>query len=379
MRTRRLAAAAAAAITLPLALTACGDAMRAESNDGRIQIVTSFYPLQFVASQVAGDLADVSNLTPPAADPHHLELSPARTRDIGNADLVVTLGGFQPAVDDAIAARQPARVVDAADIVPLLSAAITGGHDCSQHDHSDHSHDHSHEGHSHGDHDHHHGSHDHDHATDDTHAHDDPHDEHGHFIYDDEHGHFIHNDPHADHVHDIAGMDPHFWLDPIKLSMLAHPIANALAEIDPANADTFVANADYLVQRLEELDAEFAAALAPFAGATLITNHTAFGYLAHRYGLHQVGVTGLDHDIEPSPARMREIRDIARQHNVSTVFYENLVSPRVIQTLANDLGIQARVLDTLEGLTQDKIAAGEDYISIMRANLTALTEGLTRP
>lgn len=340
MKFRRVAAATATALLLPLTLAACGSGESA-AGDGRLQVLTSFYPLQFVAQSVAGDLADVDNLTPPAADPHDLELSPARARGISTADVVVTLGGFQPAVDDAIAAREPENLVDAAEIVPLLSASVTGGHD--EADHTD------------------------DAAADDGHANGD-HAEEEHTADD---GH--------DHSHDLGGYDPHFWLDPTKLALLAGPVADALTAADPGSAETFSANAAALVERLDALDQQFSEALAPFAGATLITNHTAFGYLAQRYGLAQVGVTGLDHDAEPSPARMREIGAVARRYGVTTLFYETLVSPRVIETLASDLGVDAAVLDTLEGLSRDEADAGEDYLSIMQRNLDALTQGLTAP
>ncbi|QAY70225.1 metal ABC transporter solute-binding protein, Zn/Mn family [Xylanimonas protaetiae] len=370
-RRRRFLVAAAA---LPVALvatalaTTSGSAPAADADDARLQVVTSFYPLQFVAERVAGDLADVDNLTPPAADPHHLELSLARVRDVGNADVVVTLGGFMHAVDAAVEAQQPARVVDAAEIVDLLPASLTGGHTHEDGVCTDPTHDHSHDHGDDADHEHsddHAHSHDHEHATEDhAHSHDHASDDHGH-----DHG----------HAHDIGGYDPHFWLDPIRLAQVAGPVADALAEADPDNAAVFHDNAAALERELAELDAEIAEALAPFAGAKLVTNHTAFGYLAERYGIRQIGITGLDHSIEPSPARMREIGDVVREHNVGTIFYETLVSPRVVQTLASDLGVNAAVLDTLEGLTVENAAAGEDFISLMRSNLDALTQGLVAP
>ena len=439
MNIRRLAVLPAAALVASLALTGCGtEAAGAESPAGAdeargpINVLASFYPLQFVAEQVGGDLVEVDNLTPPGADPHFLELSPARTRDVGTADVVVTLSGFIAAVDDAVEQRQPEIVVDAADIVALLPASLTGGHshgpDGHHHHHHGHSHDHSHDeehGHSH---DHSHDdaedshSHDHGHSHSHSHSHDEEHgdhyptstdellehasdedralieaaaEEHSH-DHDHDHGH-SHDHDHAEeshdhdhlhdhghdhghsHSHDMGGYDPHFWLDPILLSQLAEPVAEALSQVDPENAEVFAANAADLVERLEELDAQFTEALTPFAGATMITNHTAFGYLAHRYGLNQVGITGLDHNIEPSPARMREISEMARHYGVTTLFYETLVSPRVVNALAGDLGINAVVIDTLEGLTPAGIDAGDDYISIMLRNLDTLVEGLTAP
>jgi len=304
--------------------------------DRPLTVLTSFYPLQFVASEVAGDRANVINLTPPAADPHDLELSIAAANQINTADVVVTLGGFQPAVDQAIEARNPARVVDAAEYVDLLPASGGGHTHGADGTHAD-------------------GTHDDDHAPD---ANDDT----------AGHGH--------GHSHDIGGYDPHFWLDPIRLASLAEPIATALSEAAPDYADYFHANAESLVERLTELDAEFKAGLAPFAGAKLVTSHEAFAYLAARYGLTQVGISGIDPDIEPSPARLREIADVVRENNVGTIFYETLLSPRVVQTLASDIGVQAAVLNTVEGLTTQEQNAGEDYFSIMRANLATLKEHL---
>lgn len=391
MTRRRLGTLAATALLLPLAVTACasgGDA--GADGEGRLQVLASFYPLQFVAQQVGGDLVDVESLTPAAADPHHLELSPARTRAVGDADLVLFLSGFQTAVDQAIEQRAPARVFDAADHVDLLPATVTGG---------EHSHDHAAddaEEHSAAD-----DAEEHSAADDAAHdgEHDTAHDEHTDEHPDEDHTATGHSDtshtntshtehtgtdhPKTDHTdtdHTDTGtdtdVDPHFWLDPMRLAQLADPVAAALAEADPQHAAQFAAGAADLVERLTALDAEMAAALAPFAGATLITNHTAFGYLAQRYGLEQVGIAGLDHDVEPSPARLREIGRIAREHAVTTLFSESLVSPAVIATLASDLGLSTQVLDTLEGLGQDELDAGDTYITVMQRNLQRLTEGL---
>ncbi|MDR2722884.1 MAG: zinc ABC transporter substrate-binding protein [Cellulomonadaceae bacterium] len=370
MLTRHRRAALLAALpATALLLAACSAPTTDTSSDNAstpLTVVTSFYPLQFVAQQVGGNLADISNLTPPAADPHHLELSLAQTRQVGDADVVVTLTGFATAVDEAIEARQPQRVVDAADIVTLLPASVTGD---QGHDH-DHDHDSESDSHSHN-----HDSDDHSHDDADDHSHDSASDSYSHSDESDDHDHDSDDSHSLDHA-EMGGYDPHFWLDPTLLAQLAQPIADAMADADPANADTFQANAASLVDQLTQLDREFADGLAPFAGAKLVTNHTAFGYLAQRYGLEQVGITGLDHDIEASPARLREIGDIVRANNVTTIFSETLVSPRLVDTLASDLGVGTAVLDTLEGLTQQGIDNGDDYFSLMRANLAALTAGL---
>ena len=98
--------------------------------------------------------------------------------------------------------------------------------------------------------------------------------------------------------------------------------------------------------------------------------------LADRYALEQVGISQLDPEAEPSPARLREIGDVVKENGVTTLYSETLVSPKVTETLASDLGVRTAVLDPLEGLSEDATAAGDDYVSVMQANLKALEEGL---
>ena len=146
--------------------------------------------------------------------------------------------------------------------------------------------------------------------------------------------------------------------------------------MDPEHADEYAAGALRLGKQLDELDQELADGLATCQGATLVTSHAAFGYLADRYALEQVGISALDPEAEPSPARLREIGELVEARGIATLFSETLVSPKVTETLASDLGVDTAVLDPLEGLSEDATAAGEDYVSVMQANLAALEEGL---
>lgn len=167
-------------------------------------------------------------------------------------------------------------------------------------------------------------------------------------------------------------LDPHFWLDPTRLAQVARQVADELTAADPDHAEDHAAAAAELTASLAALDAEYAAALAPCRGATLVTSHEAFGYLAQRYGLEQVGIAGIDPDVEPSPARLREVVEVVEAHDVRTLYFETLTSPDLTRTLADDLGLATAVLDPVEGLAD----AGSDYPSLMRANLRALREGL---
>lgn len=168
------------------------------------------------------------------------------------------------------------------------------------------------------------------------------------------------------------GRDPHFWLDPTLLADLSDAVGAELSEVDPENAESYEANAQQLRADLEALDDAYRHGLAACAGATLVTSHTAFGYLADRYDLDQVGITGIDPEAEPSPARLREVMAVIEETGVRTIYFEVIAGAAVAQTLADQLGVGTAVLDPLEGQTEPE----HDYLDVMYANLEALTDGL---
>jgi zinc transport system substrate-binding protein len=174
----------------------------------------------------------------------------------------------------------------------------------------------------------------------------------------------------AEEGHEDGGLDPHVWLDPGNVARIATAVAQRLAARDPARAADYEANARRLADELGALDAQFRSGLASCDRSDFVTTHAAFGYLARRYGLTQIGITGLTPDVEPSPARVAEVQREAAQHGVTTIFYETLVSPAIAQSVAGDLGLRIDVLDPIEGITD--ASRGRDYLAVMRANLTAL-------
>ena len=275
---------AAAVLAAPL-LSGCGYLGTAHE---RPTVVTSFYPLAFVAERVAGDHERVLNLTHPGMEPHDLELTVAQTADVVDADVVLYERGFQPAVDAAVAQNGPARVVDA-----RRAAAL-------------------------------------------------------------------------------RGPDPHFWLDPTRLSKVAAAFADEMARTDPAHAADYRANLARLQAELAGLDRQLRRGLADCERRTIVVSHDAFGYLGRRYGLHVVAINGLSPDAEPSPAHVRQLHDLIRRTGVTTVFTEELASPVLADTLARDLGLRTAVLDPIEGLGPD--TAGQNYLTLMRRNLAALQE-----
>lgn len=170
--------------------------------------------------------------------------------------------------------------------------------------------------------------------------------------------------------------DPHVWLDPTLYEKMVAQIESALAEAAPADASTFRHNADAFEQQISTLASDYATGLASCHRTTIVTNHAAFGYLASEYGLTQVAISGLAPDAEPSAQRLADLKDLVERDGITTIFTEDLVSPKVAETLANEAGVSTAVLHTLEGLTADEVAAGDDYISQTRENLTTLEDAL---
>ena len=335
MSKRILAAACAAATALALsACTSTASSGDSSSKDGSLTVMASFYPLKYLAEKVGGEHVSVTSLTPDGAEPHDLELSPKMVDSLSSADAVIYLAGFQSAVDEAIEQQAPKTVIDVSSAAELIEAGTDANHPSEdEEDATDEAqsgeteaHDHDHEGHDQADHDHH---------------------------------------------HDMSA-DPHFWLDPVRMAKAATLVGDKLAEADSAHADTYKANAKALAEELTTLGDTLVTKTSTCKVKTFVTAHTAFGYLADRTGLTQVGISGLDPESSPSPARLAEIAQIAKEQGVTTIFTEALIDPKVAQTLADDLGITTAVLDPIESQTD----ASKDYAATMNSNIDALTKAL---
>ena len=333
---KRILAAACAAATA-LTLSACMSPSTSggtSSKDGKLTVMASFYPLQYLAEKIGGEHVSVSSLTPDGAEPHDLELSPKTVDSLSSADAVIYLAGFQSAVDEAIEQQAPKTVIDVSPAAELIEAGTDANHPSEdEEDTADEAqsgqteaHDHDHEGHDHEGHDHH---------------------------------------------HDMS-TDPHFWLDPTRMAHAATLVGDKLAEADSAHADVYKANAKALAEELNTLSDTLVTKTSNCKIKTFVTAHTAFGYLADRTGLTQVGISGLDPESSPSPARLADIAQTAKEQGVTTIFTEALIDPKVAQTLADDLGITTAVLDPIESQTD----ASKDYAATMNSNIDALTKAL---
>jgi zinc transport system substrate-binding protein len=174
----------------------------------------------------------------------------------------------------------------------------------------------------------------------------------------------------------IGSYDPHIWLDPIIVIEMAKIIKDVFSEVDKENQNYYEENFNIFQSKLYELDKEYYAALSRVKNKNFIVSHGAFGYLAKRYGLNQITILGLTPQGEPSPAKLVELTTLIKKYNINTVFFEHLTSPKAANVLAKETGINVEVLHPIGGLTQEEMDNGEDYISIMRKNLTHLVRAL---
>ena len=166
--------------------------------------------------------------------------------------------------------------------------------------------------------------------------------------------------------------DPHIWLDPVLMVGITEAVADALSQIDPRNARRYRSNADDLVARLNDLDDDFQNGLSRCARREIVTSHEAFGHLAERYNLQQIGIAGIDPDQEPSARRLDEITRLVRDRGVTTIFFERLLPEDLATTVAGETGTKTAVLDPLESPPPTG-----DYISAMRVNLETLRTALS--
>lgn len=170
--------------------------------------------------------------------------------------------------------------------------------------------------------------------------------------------------------------DPHTWLSIQNAKMECEAICNALCEADKENEAYYKGNLEDYEQQLDELYSDFEAGLSGCENRTIVVAHEAFGYLCEEFSLEQVGIEGLMADSEPDSGKMKEIIDLCREQNIQVIFFEELVSPKVAQTIADETGASTMVLNPIEGLTKEQEEENLNYIGLMRENLSALQTAL---
>ncbi|MHB9144989.1 MAG: metal ABC transporter solute-binding protein, Zn/Mn family [Symbiobacteriia bacterium] len=168
--------------------------------------------------------------------------------------------------------------------------------------------------------------------------------------------------------------NPHVWLDPVSAAFQVDRIEAALAQADPEGKQTYEANGSAFKAKLAELDRQYQA-LGALGQKDVVVSHAFFSYPARRYGLHEVAVS-VSPDSEPTPRQVADVATYVKDHHIKYLFAETLVNDKVMQTIAEQTGAKILTLNPVEGLTEQDLKEGKDYLSILRANLASLRQGL---
>ena len=283
--------------------------------------MASIYPLYFLASEIGGEPADVSNLVPAGVEPHDWTPKSRDLARISKADLFLHTGtGFEGWTDellDGIGADGGVLIVGASEGIGLIPLDPEDGA----------------------------------HGVEAEGGHGDGHGPEG-------------------------AVDPHVWVSPKSMLKMAENVRDALIRVDPANAAVYEANHRALADRLEALDRAYERELSGLTRRDIVVSHRAFGYLCRDYGLNQIAVMGLNPEEEPKARDLKRIVDFVRESGIRYIFFEELVSDRLARTLAEEAGAETLVLNPVEGLTPEQEANGEDYVTIMERNLQNLKKAL---
>jgi zinc transport system substrate-binding protein len=306
------------AVAAALALGGCQDAPKEAPKAAappRPLVVASFYPLYDFARQIAGDRAEVISLVPAGVEPHDWEPSPRDVARVEKARVFVYNGaGFDAGAECLAKNAAPGTVVvEATAGLPLVAVDLPG-------------HDKGHDG--------------------------------------------------KAQAKAEAQRDPHVWLDPTLARLQVEAIRAGLAKADPANAEHYASRSAAYATRLTKLHEAMATGLGDCRRREIVVSHAAFTYLAQRYKLLQVPAMGVSPEAEPSPAELARIVRQIRRLKATVVFFETLVSPKLAETLAAEVGAKTMVLNPLEGLTADEEKAGKDYVGVMEENLRNLRVAL---
>lgn len=291
------------------------------------QVMTTFYPVYYLAERIGGEAVDVSMLLEGNQSAHDYEVSAKDAARTQAADLFIYQDDEMEYFVSSLLTlidKEAVQVLESTQSIDLL----TGDH----HEHEDENHD------------------DHEHEED-------------------EHNH-SHEDHDAGHTHEY---DPHTWLDPLTYAKQAENVKNALIELDPANQAVFEENADQFIEDLTQLNEEFEDKLSTLENRRIVVQHAAFGYLAHAYDLQQVAIAGISTTQEPSAKELATMQDFIVKEQVKVVFVEPSLDSAIAKAVTSGNEVELRSLRTLEFVSTDEKAQGIDYFSIMRDNLVELT------
>jgi len=291
----------------------------------KIEVYASIYPMYYFAKEIGKEKIVLELMVPPGAEPHDWEPTAKLMAKMEKADVFIYNGVQMEMWAD--------RVIGALSNKDLIVVEASKGIDLLK-----------------------------------LEEHSGEHEEHDEDLKEENKDHEVH--------HDHGEYDPHAWLDPIRAIEQAKTIKDALLKVDVENKEFYEANFNQLSDKLRGLDNKFKGELKDRKMDEIVVAHAAFGYLADRYGLKQIAISGLTPQEEPSAFKMVQIIELVKEHGVKYIFYETLTSPKLSKVLAEEAGVQTAVLNPIGGLPREDIGAGKDYISIMEENLESLKKAV---
>ncbi|AIQ53851.1 metal ABC transporter solute-binding protein, Zn/Mn family [Paenibacillus sp. FSL R7-0331] len=327
-----------------LVLTACGAKSGGSIVEGKVNVVTTFYPIYEFTSEIGGDDINAINLLPVGVEPH--DWTP-RSQDIINTSksqlFLYNGAGLEGWVPNFLKSLDKGSEVKA--------VAVSEGVDYIMTDEDD--------GHNHGG-----EAHAEDEHAEESHA-------------EDAHEHEHTEDEHADnHAEEAAGdslhTDPHTWVSPKSALIMAENIKNSLIAADPEHEAGYEERYSKLAERLQALDSKFETELAKLPNKEIVVSHQAFAYLARDYGLSQHAIMGLSPDAEPRGQDLVNLANLVKDEGIKYIFFEELVSDKLAKTLAAEAGVETMVLNPVEGLTEAQEKNGDNYFTLMEKNLQNL-------
>lgn len=297
-------------------------------------IYASFFPIYNLAKQIAGDKFEVKSFTNLKTESHGFEPSAKEIADLSTSKLMFINGAGMEEWEDSVKKTVDIDLVDTSEGIDLIKAGE------EDHDHEDADHDHDHEN----------AGHDHDHE-------------------DGEEG--------SEHHHHHGEFDPHVWLDPANGKAQAKVICDKLSEIDPANKEYYMANYDKIAKELDDIVAEYKEKFENVDNKKFIVPHQAFGYLAREFNLEQIPLNSLTSTGETDAKVLKEVSDLAKAEKIKAVFYEMGGSDKEAKTLSNEIGAEAKPINTLEFATDEELSSNKTYQEMIKENLKAIYDSLS--
>lgn len=293
-------------------IAGCGSADNENDSPSKTKIYTTIYPLQFLVEEIAGDTVDAITVYPPGVDEHSYEPTSKELTDIAEGEAFFYIGAGLEAFASTAAGALENQDVKLIEIGKNEELFLS-----SEHDHE-----------------------------------------------------------HDDHGHDHGDIDPHIWLDPLRMIDIATIIKDELVAMHPEEEANYEENITQLEAELKELDNEFQQLISSKANKNILVTHAAFGYWEERYDIEQISIHGLSTENEPSQRELIAIIETANEYDINHIIFEQNVTTRVSDVIKEEIDAEVLTIHNLSVRTDKDIQEERDYFSIMRDNLEVLDQAM---